>query len=88
MAEDVAELKTRPAELKHSEEPDPAPTRENDDQSQPKDAESKDRKVQEADKLPAPLPRWPFVLVELFVAIFAAVVLYVIGCRGRTAQIE
>jgi membrane fusion protein, multidrug efflux system len=45
MAEDVAELETRPAELKRSEKPDPAPTRENDDQSQPKDAESKDRKV-------------------------------------------
>src|ERR1700682_5164362 len=78
MAEDVADPETRPAELKRSEEPDPAPTRENDDQSQPKDAESKDRKVQEADKLPAPLPRRPFVVVGLVVAIFAAVVLYII----------
>src|ERR1700682_562451 len=78
MAEDVAELETRPAEPERNEKSDPAPTRNNDDQSEPKDGESKDRKVQEADKLPAPLPRWPFVLVELFVAIFAAVVLYVI----------
>jgi membrane fusion protein (multidrug efflux system) len=34
--------------------------------------------VQEVDKLPAPLPRWPFVAVGLVVAIFAAVVLYII----------
>src|SRR3981081_4381709 len=78
MAEDVAELETRPAELKRSEKPDPAPTRENDDQSQQQDAESKDRKVQEADKLPAPLPRRPFVVVGLVVAIFVAVVLYIL----------
>jgi membrane fusion protein (multidrug efflux system) len=78
MAEDVAELETRAAEPERNEKPDAAPTRNNDDQSEPRDGESKDRKVQEADKLPAPLPRWPFVLVGLFVAIFAAVVLYVI----------
>src|SRR6202790_2363831 len=78
MAEDVAELETRPAEVKRSEKPDPAPTRENDDQSEPRDGESKDRKVQEADKLPAPLPRRPFVVVGLVVAIFVAVVLYII----------
>ena len=77
MADDVAELETRPVEPKN-EKPDPAPTRENDDQSQPKDGRSKDREVQEVDKLPAPLPRWPFVLVGLVVAIFAAVVLYII----------
>ncbi len=34
--------------------------------------------AQEADKLPAPLPRWPFVVVGLVVAIFAAAVLYII----------
>jgi membrane fusion protein (multidrug efflux system) len=34
--------------------------------------------VQEADKLPAPLPRRPFVVVGLVVAIFVAVVLYII----------
>src|SRR6202795_5254122 len=78
MAEDVAELKTRPAESKRSERPDPAPTRTNDDLSQAKDGESKDREVQEVDKCPEPLPRRPFVVVGLVVAIFAAVVLYII----------
>jgi membrane fusion protein, multidrug efflux system len=78
MAEDVAELETRPAEAKRSEKPDPTPTRENDDQSQPEDGKSKDREVQDADKFPAPLPRWPFILVGLVVAIFAAAVLYII----------
>jgi membrane fusion protein (multidrug efflux system) len=78
MAEDVAELETRPAELKRNEKPDPAPTRKDDDQSQQKDGKSTDREVQEVDKFPAPLPRWPFVLVGLVVAIFAAVVLYII----------
>lgn len=77
MAEDVAELETRPAEPKR-EKPEPAPTRTNDDQSRHKDEKSKDRKVPDTDKLPAPLPRWPFVLVGLIVAIFAAVVLYTI----------
>jgi membrane fusion protein, multidrug efflux system len=78
MADDVAELETRPAEPKRSEMPDPAPTRENDDQSRQRDEKPKDREAQEVDKLSAPLPRWPFVLVGLVVAIFAAVVLYVI----------
>jgi membrane fusion protein, multidrug efflux system len=78
MAEDVAELETRPAEPKRNEKPDPAPTRKNDDPSQQKDGKSKDRELQEVDKLPAPLPRWPFVVVGLVVAIFAAVVLYII----------
>jgi membrane fusion protein (multidrug efflux system) len=78
MAEDVAELKTRPAEPERNKKPDPAPTRNNDDQSEPKDGESKDRKVQEADKVPAPLPRWPLVVVGLVVAIFAVAVLYII----------
>jgi membrane fusion protein (multidrug efflux system) len=78
MAEDVAELETRPAEPKRNEKPDPAPTRNSDDQSQQKDGKSTDGEVQEVDKLSAPLPRWPFVLVGLVVAIFAAVVLYII----------
>jgi len=78
MAEDVAELETRPAESKRNEKPDPAPTRKDDDQSQQRDGKSTDREVQEVDKLPTPLPRWPFVLVGLVVAIFAAVVLYII----------
>jgi membrane fusion protein (multidrug efflux system) len=78
MAEDVAELETRPVEPKRNEKPDPAPTRENDDPSQQKDGQSKDQKVQEVDRLPAPLPRWPLVLAGLVVATFAAVVLYII----------
>jgi membrane fusion protein (multidrug efflux system) len=78
MAEDVAELETRPAEPKRNENPDPAPTRKNDDPSQQKDGKPKDRVVEETKKLPAPLPRWPFVVVGLVVAIFAAVVLYII----------
>ena len=78
MAEDITELETRPAEPKRNKNPDPAPTRRNDDQSQPKDGRSKDPEVKEVDKLPAPLPRWPFVLVGLVMAIFAAVVLCII----------
>jgi membrane fusion protein, multidrug efflux system len=77
MAEDVAELQTRPAEPERSEKPDLALQRKYDDPSQ-KDSESADRTDEEADKLPARLPRWPFVLVGLVVAIFAAVVLYII----------
>jgi membrane fusion protein (multidrug efflux system) len=78
MAEDAAQIETRPAEPKRNERPYPAPTRNNDDPSQQKDEKSKDREVQEVDELPAPLPRWPFVLVGLVVAIFAAVVLSII----------
>jgi membrane fusion protein (multidrug efflux system) len=78
MAEEVAELDTRPAEPTRNEKPDPVPTRKNDDQSQQKDGKAKDLGVREAGKPPAPLPRWPFVLVGLVVAIFAAVVLYLI----------
>lgn len=78
MAEDVAEPETRPAELQQNEKPDPALHRKNDDPSRQKNGDSADRKEQEADKLPAPLPRWPFVLVGFVLAIFAAVVLYII----------
>jgi membrane fusion protein, multidrug efflux system len=78
MAEDAAEIETRPAEPKRNEKPDPAPTRNNDDRSQQKHEKPKDREAQDVDKLPAPLPRWPFVLVGLVVAIFAAVVLTII----------
>jgi membrane fusion protein, multidrug efflux system len=78
MAEDVAELETRPTELKRSERPDPAPTRPNDDQSEQKDGKSTDRPAQEADKFPKPLPRWPLALAGLVVVIFAAVALYII----------
>jgi len=79
MTEVLTQPETQPAELKRNEAPNPAPTRKSDDDpSQPKDGESVDRKVQEAAKLPAPLPRRPFVVVGLVVAIFAAVVLYII----------
>jgi membrane fusion protein (multidrug efflux system) len=76
MAEDVAELETRPAAPERNETPDLAGK--SDDPSQQKDEESTDRKEQEADKVPAPLPRWPFVVVGLVVVIFATVVLYII----------
>ena len=75
MAEDMSELQMRQPEPKPSEMPAPAPAR---DQSPQRDEKPKDREAQQADKLPAPLPRWPLVLVGLFVAIFAAVVLYII----------
>ena len=78
MTEDLAEPETQPAELKRNEAPDQAPTGQNDDPSQAKDGESKHREVQEADKSPAPLPRRPFVVVGLVVAIFVAAVLYII----------
>jgi membrane fusion protein (multidrug efflux system) len=78
MAEDLAKLETRPAELQRSEKPDLALQHKNGDPSQQTDGEPADREKQEADKLPAPLPRWPVVLVGLVVAIFAAVVLYII----------
>ena len=78
MAEDITELEMRPAEAKSSEKPDPAPMRENNDESRPKEVMSNDRDAQEIDKLPAPRPRWPLLLVGLIVAIFAAVVLFII----------
>jgi membrane fusion protein (multidrug efflux system) len=78
MAEDVAELETRPIEPKRNEKPDLAPARSKDDQSQQSDEKSKRREVQELDKLPKPLPRWPLVLAGLVVVIFAAAVLYTI----------
>jgi membrane fusion protein (multidrug efflux system) len=78
MAEDVAELEARPAEPERNEKPSPARARDNDDQSQQRDEKSKHQDVQEVDKLPAPLPRWPFVVVGLVVAIFAVAVLYTI----------
>jgi membrane fusion protein (multidrug efflux system) len=76
MADDLAELETRPAEPDRNAKPDLM--RKGDDPSQAKDGEPKDRKEQEADRFPAPLPRWPLVLVGLVVVTFAAVVLYII----------
>jgi membrane fusion protein, multidrug efflux system len=78
MAEDVAELESRPAEPERNEKPDLAPARSKDDQSQRSDEKSTRREVQELDKLPKPLPRWPLVLAGLVVVIFAAAVLYTI----------
>jgi membrane fusion protein, multidrug efflux system len=78
MAEDVTELETRPAGPKRKEGTDLAPVREYDRQSKQESGKPKDRQVQEVDKLPAPLPRWPFIVVGLIVAAFAAVVLYII----------
>jgi membrane fusion protein (multidrug efflux system) len=78
MTEDLAEPGTRPAEPERNEAPAPGPTPGNNHQSQQKDAGPQGRKVQQADKLPAPLPRWPFLVVGIVVAIFAAAVLYII----------
>jgi membrane fusion protein, multidrug efflux system len=78
MTEDVAEIETPPAEPTRNEKPHLAPTRKNDDQPQQKDGTAKDLEVQEASKVLAPLPRWPFILVGFVVAIFAAVVLTII----------
>jgi membrane fusion protein (multidrug efflux system) len=78
MTENVAELETRPTEPKRNEKQDPAPTRKNDDQPHLNVVESKHREEQEVVRLPAPLPRWPLVLAGLVVALFAAIVLYII----------
>ena len=76
MAEDLAEPETRPAAPERNKKPDLA--RSSDGPSPQKDGESTDLKEQEADKVPAPLPRWPLVVAGMVVAIFAAVVLYII----------
>jgi membrane fusion protein (multidrug efflux system) len=78
MAVNAAELETEPFDSTRKEQSVPASMRESDDQSLQRDVKSTDREVREADKFPAPLPRWPFVVVGLIVSIFAAVVLYII----------
>jgi len=78
MAEDVAEPETRSAGLERSEQPDLGLQRRDDDPSQLKGSESADRAEQKADGTPAPLPRGLLALVGPIVAIFAAVVLYII----------
>jgi membrane fusion protein (multidrug efflux system) len=78
MADDLAELETRPVEPKRSEKPDPIPTRENDDLPQQRHETPKDPQTQEVAKSPSPLPHWPLVLVGFLVAIFAVAVLYII----------
>jgi membrane fusion protein, multidrug efflux system len=77
MADDVAEIETRPVEPKRNEKPYLVSAREC-EVSERNDGKSNDGKVQEADKSSDPLPSWPFVLVGLVVAIFVAVVLYTI----------
>ena len=72
MTGDVAELETRPAGPNRNETPDAVPTPRNDDPPQQEDGKPTDDKVQEADKLAAPLPRWPLFLAGLVVVIFAA----------------
>ena len=74
---DVAEPETRAAELERDEKPDRALQRKNDDPSRTDDGPA-DRAEQEAERIPALLPRWPLVLVGIVVAIFAAVILYLI----------
>ena len=76
MAEDLAEPETRPAASERNEKPDVA--RNSDDPFPQKDGESTDRKEQEAEKGPARLPRWPLIVAGFVVAIFVAVVLYII----------
>jgi len=78
MEVDTAELDMRPAEAKTCEKPDLAPMRGNDDESRPKDVFSRDRVEQEIDELLAPRPRWPLFLVGLIVALFTAMVLFII----------
>jgi membrane fusion protein, multidrug efflux system len=75
MAEDVAEIETRPAEPKRNEKPYLVQARES-EVSERNDGKSNDGKVQEFNESSGPLPRWPFALVGLVVAIFVAVVLY------------
>jgi membrane fusion protein, multidrug efflux system len=78
MAKDIAELETPPAEAKGNGKPDLAPIRKNEDRPGPKNGQSNDGEHQEIDKLPAPRPRWPLLLVGLLVASFAAMVLFII----------
>jgi membrane fusion protein, multidrug efflux system len=78
MAEDVAEIETRPVEPERNEKPYLVPAPDSDDQSKLKDRKSNDGKAQGADKTSQPPPRWPFFLVGLVVAAFVAVVLYTI----------
>jgi membrane fusion protein (multidrug efflux system) len=74
MAENVAELETRPAEAMRNEKSDLGPMRKSDD----KDGLSNDRVGPETLKLPAPRPSWPLLLVGLLVVIFTAVVVFII----------
>jgi membrane fusion protein (multidrug efflux system) len=74
MAENVAELETRPAEAMRNEKSDLGPMRKSDD----KDGLSNDRVGPETLKLPAPRPSWPLLLVGLLGVIFTAVVVFIV----------
>jgi membrane fusion protein, multidrug efflux system len=78
MAEDTAELETPPVESKRNEGTDLVPVQESDHERQHEEGIPKHRERENVDKVPAPLPRWPFIPVGLIVAIFAASVLYII----------
>jgi membrane fusion protein, multidrug efflux system len=78
MAENVAEIEAPPAVPNPSQKQPLVPTRGNDDRPRQENETPNGQKAQEADTSPAPLPRWPFVLVGLVVAIFAAGVLFII----------
>jgi membrane fusion protein (multidrug efflux system) len=78
MEEDTAELDMRPAEAKTREKPDLAPMRRTDDEPGPQHGLSNDRVKQEIDELLAPRPLWPLLVVGFLVAIFAAMVLFII----------
>src|ERR1700758_3565233 len=78
MAEEAAGLESRPVEPKRNEGTDRARLREIDRQLQHEESTPKQRARREVDKVPAPLPRWPFILVGLIVAVFVASVLYII----------
>jgi membrane fusion protein, multidrug efflux system len=78
MAEDVAEIETHPADPDRHNNECLVPARGHDDRPPPKDETPDKRKPQQAEALPAPLPRWPFILVGFVVAIFTVVVLYII----------
>lgn len=76
MADDLAEPETRSAASGRNEEPDLAHN--SDDRSLQKGGTSTNLKEPKPDEVSAPLPRWPLVAVGIVVAIFAAVVLYII----------
>src|ERR1700743_800797 len=78
MAEDMATLETRPPEPERRKTRAPIPPRKNEDPSHPNEGKSGVREAHGGDPSHAPLPRWPFLLVGLVVAIFAAIVLYII----------
>jgi membrane fusion protein, multidrug efflux system len=79
MAEDVAEVETRPGEAKRGEKPGPDAKRKSGDTSLEDVGKPKDQSEQAGGKPgnPAkPLPRWPLALAGLVVVMFAVGVLY------------